>query len=67
MAAAAELPDARALEGLRTTAGLAAVLVDLDALDADARTRWLAVTTSSRTDLRLVARDEHSLLFDVAP
>jgi hypothetical protein len=67
MAAAARLPDSRALETLRTTADLAAVLVDLDELDPEARSRWLALATRDPTHFRLVARDEHSLLFDVTP
>src|SRR5262249_39807757 len=67
MAEAARPPDAGALDTLRTTTGLTSVLVDLDELDPGARVRWLALATTPETHLRLVARDEHALLFDVTP
>jgi hypothetical protein len=66
MAVAARLPDAAALRALRATTGLSSVLVNVDDLMPSARTRWLALSdTADASGLRLVARDDRTLLFDV--
>lgn len=68
MALASRLPDPQALDALRRTSGLTSVLVRLPGLPPAERLMWLRFAeTGGRSDLRLVARDDNELLFDVPP
>lgn len=64
MALAARLPDSAVLAALCRETALTTVVVHLRQMSADAG-RWLALARGGRDDLRLVAREADSLVFEV--
>jgi hypothetical protein len=66
MAVAQQVPSPAAVDALRREAGLKLVLVEIHSLGLPDRPRWLGIADAGGTgSLRLVARDEMLLLFQV--